>query len=76
MVTERALVFLKTEVRFIRNLVLYSLPESPDILAIDQCLGLALKPADESKGWDTIVKGRLNLIKMASGKEERSMSVE
>ena len=76
MVTERALVFLKTEVRFVRNLVLYSLPESPDILAPDQCLGLSLMSADKSRGWDTIVKGRLNLIKMASGKEERAMSVD
>ena len=32
MITERALVFQKLRVRFCRNLVLYAVPESPDII--------------------------------------------
>ena len=32
MITERALVFQKIRVRFARNVVLYNLPESPDII--------------------------------------------
>jgi U3 small nucleolar RNA-associated protein 25 len=32
MITERALVFEKIRLRFCRNLVLYSIPESPDII--------------------------------------------
>ena len=32
MITERALVFQKIRVRYARNLVLYSIPESPDTI--------------------------------------------
>ena len=32
MITERALVFQKIRVRFARNVILYSIPESPDII--------------------------------------------
>lgn len=32
MVTERALVFEKIRIRFCRNLIMYGLPESPDII--------------------------------------------
>jgi len=34
MITERALVFEKFRVRFCRNLVLYAVPESPDIIEV------------------------------------------
>ena len=32
MITERALVFQKIRVRFARNMILYAMPESPDII--------------------------------------------
>lgn len=67
MVTERALVFQKTEIRFARNIVLYSLPESPDI--IETSVGTAMAPRN-NKGYDKIIKHRLNKVKHASGKDE------
>ena len=67
-VTERALVFQKTEIRFARNLVLYSLPESPDI--IESSIAEAMAKTD-NHGWNLIVKHRLNKIKLASGKADR-----
>ena len=54
MITERALVFHKIKVRFARNLVLYAIPESPDIIDDNfrEMLNLAY--------WETILKHRLN----------------
>jgi U3 small nucleolar RNA-associated protein 25 len=54
MITERALVFQKIKVRFARNLVLYAIPESPDIIDDNfrEMLNLAY--------WETILKHRLN----------------
>ena len=52
MITERALVFQKLRVRFCRNLVLYAVPESPDIIeAIPEFMQL--------KMWDKIQEHRL-----------------
>lgn len=68
MITERALVFQKIRLRFARNLVLYSLPESPDI--IDDTFSEIL---DNQSAWDTIVKHRLTRLKQeasSSKKEE------
>jgi len=56
MVTERALVFEKIRIRFTRNLVLYSIPESSDIIdAIEDMMKL--------ESWDKILKHRLRLLK-------------
>lgn len=52
MITERALVFQKLRVRFCRNLVLYAVPESPDIIeAIPEFMQLQM--------WDKIQEHRL-----------------
>lgn len=37
MITERALIFEKIKLRYARNLVLYSLPESPDTFTDALC---------------------------------------
>lgn len=56
MITERALVFQKLRVRFCRNLVLYSVPESPDIIdAFEEFMDLNM--------WDKIQEYRLRLLK-------------
>lgn len=52
MVTERALVFEKIRIRFCRNLVLYSVPESPDVIdSIEEIMNLG--------NWDKIMTHRL-----------------
>ena len=56
MVTERALVFEKIRIRFTRNLVLYTIPESSDIIdAIEDMMKL--------ESWYKILKHRLRLLK-------------
>ena len=57
-ITERAMVYQKIRVRFARNIVLYGLPESPDI--IESSLYEIL---DNPKGWDMILKHRLNRLR-------------
>ena len=58
MITERALVFQKIMIRFARNLIMYSIPESPDIL--EQSM---IEIMDNQGGWDMILKHRLNLLR-------------
>ena len=56
MITERALVFQKLRVRFCRNLVLYSVSESSDIIdAFEEFMDLNM--------WDKIQEYRLRLLK-------------
>ena len=64
MITERALVFQKIRVRFARNVVLYSIPESPDTLEdnLPEMLNKAY--------WDTILKHRLNNLKQRAASRE------
>lgn len=57
MITERALVFQKIRVRFARNLILYAIPESPDIIE-DNCAEML-----NLSYWDIILKHRLNRLK-------------
>jgi hypothetical protein len=47
-------------------MVLYSLPESTDI--IENSVGKAMAPK-KNKGYDLIIKHRLNKVKHASGKD-------
>ena len=66
MITERALVFQKIKVRFARNVILYSIPESPDTIEdnLPEMLNVDY--------WDTILKHRLNALKLrAASKDER-----
>lgn len=70
MVTERALVFQKIRIRFARNLILYSLPESPDIL--DESLPGML----EVSNFDSIVKNRLIKIKQQASSKEKKLTPE
>lgn len=57
MITERALVFQKITIRFARNIVLYSIPESPDILET------SIPDMMRLESWNSILKHRLNKIK-------------
>ena len=70
MITERALVFQKIRVRFARNVILYSLPESPDILeeSIPEMMDIA--------GWDMILKHRLIKIKQRASSKDSKMTPE
>ena len=57
LITERALVFQKIRVRFARNMVLYAIPESPDIIEH------SLKEIMTPDNWDMILKHRLNKLR-------------
>jgi len=70
MITERALVFQKIRVRYARNVVLYSLPESPDIT--DDSIPSMLDTA----GWDMIVKTRLTAIKAKAASKESKLTTD
>jgi len=67
MVTERALVFEKIRIRFARNLVLYTIPESSDI--IDAVEGMMRLEA-----WDKILKHRLRLLKTQATAKTNTLS--
>jgi len=54
MITERAIVFDKITLRYARNVVMYSLPESPDTFTDVLC---EITNADN---WKVIMKLRLN----------------
>lgn len=64
MVTERAIVFDKITLRYARNVVMYSLPESPDTFTDVLC------EITNSENWKVIMKLRVNQAKMAKDKEE------
>ena len=69
MITERALVFQKLRVRFCRNLVLYAVPESPDIIeAIPEFMQLQM--------WDKIQEHRLRQIKQKCNAKDSKMTAE
>jgi hypothetical protein len=69
MVSERALVFQKIRIRFCRNLVMYSVPESPDIIdAISEIMDL--------QAWDKILEHRLRLLKTKAGSKSNTMTSE
>jgi len=70
MITERALVFIKIRVRFARHVILYSLPESPDI--IEESIPGMLDPS----GWDIVLKNRLISIKQKTTSKESKMKPE
>ena len=70
MITERALVFEKIRVRFARHVILYSLPESPDI--IEESIPGML----DKTGWDMVLKNRLLSIKQKSASKESKMTPE
>ncbi len=65
MLTERAIVFDKITLRYARNVVLYSLPESPDTFTDVLC------EITNSENWKVIMKLRLNQAKMAKDKEDK-----
>ena len=69
MITERALVFQKIKVRFARNVILYTLPESPDTIEdLPEMLNAGY--------WETILKHRLNRIKQRAASKEEALSSE
>lgn len=69
-ITERALVFQKIRVRFARNVIMYSLPESPDILD-DSIPGML-----DISAWDSILKHRLLSIKQSAASQDKKLSPE
>lgn len=70
MITERALIFQKIRVRFAKNLVLYSIPESPDIL------DTTIPDIMDTVHWDKIMKSRLALIKAKKSSKDTKMTEE
>ena len=69
MITERALVFQKIRVRFCRNLVLYAVPESPDIIeSIEDIMNI--------EAWNKILEHRLRQLKTKSTSKNSEMSSE
>lgn len=64
MITERALVFGKVRLRYARNVVMYGLPESPDIFTDFLCEIL------NSDNYKLILKLRINQVKMSKDKEK------
>ena len=69
MVTERALVFEKIRLRFCRNLVFYSIPESPDIIE-------TAEDFMQVKQWDKVLEHRLRLIKQQAQSKKNTESQE
>ncbi len=66
MITERALVFEKIRIRFCRNLIMYSVPESPDIIeAINEIMDVS--------AWDKILQHRLRLLKTKAGAKDSDL---
>lgn len=65
MITERAIIFEKIKLRYARNIVLYSLPESPDTFTDALC------DITQSDNWKSILKLRLNLAKTSKDKSEK-----
>ena len=69
MITERALVFEKIRLRFCRNLVLYSIPESPDIIdAIEDIMNV--------ESWDKIMQHRLRVLRNKAGAKDSELTTE
>ena len=66
MITERALVFEKIRIRFCRNLVMYSVPESPDIIE-------AIGDIMDVEHWDKILEHRLRLLKTKAGAKDSEL---
>ena len=67
MITERALVFQKIRIRFARNLILYALPESPDVITH------SFKDIMQLDNWDMILKHRLNRLRARANMSEGSI---
>ena len=67
MITERALVFQKLRVRYCRNLVLYAVPESPDIIE-------AIPDFMQAETWNKIQEHRLRLLKAACNAKDSKMT--
>jgi hypothetical protein len=67
MITERALIFEKIKLRYARNIVLYSLPESPDTFTDALC------ELSKASNWKMIMRMRLNVTKTKKdiSKEDR-----
>ena len=53
-ITERAIIFQKIRLRYARNVILYSIPESPDTLM--DCLADLFS----SENWKPLLKSRIN----------------
>ena len=66
MITERALVFEKIRIRFCRNLVMYSVPESPDIIE-------AIGEIMDVEHWDKILEHRLRRLKTKAGAKDSEL---
>lgn len=69
MVTERALVFEKIRIRFCRNLVLYAIPESPDIID-------SIEDMMRVEAWDKILEHRLRILKTKAGSKNSEITSE
>lgn len=65
LVTERAIIFDKIQLRYARNVILYSLPESQDTFTDVLC------PLTNESNFDAIMKVRLNLLKNTLSKKHR-----
>ena len=72
MITERAIIFDKINLRYARSIVLYALPESPDTLTD------ALLPITEDARFEAVMKVRLNLLKntLSKGKGKSAEVIE
>ena len=67
MISERAIVFEKIRIRFCRNMILYAIPESPDVIeAIEDMMNLEF--------WDKILQHRLRVLKTQAGKKDSTLS--
>ena len=56
-ISERAIIFDKIKLRYASNVVMYGLPESPDIFTDVLC------EITKEDGWESIMKVRVNLLK-------------
>lgn len=69
MITERALVFQKIRLRYCRNLVLYAIPESPDII---ESICEFMNP----EYWSKIQEHRLRQVKQRFNARESTWTKE
>jgi Utp25, U3 small nucleolar RNA-associated SSU processome protein 25 len=75
MITERAIIFDKIQLRYARNVVMYGLPDSPDTFTDVLC------PITDDSKFDNVMKVRLNLLKNTfsskkSGPDQKGLTLE
>lgn len=70
MISERAIIFDKIQLRYASNVVMYGLPESPDTFTDVLC------EITKEAGWDAVMKQRVNMLKNSSKTVEENIIVE